>query len=75
MSEPKFKVGDIVKIANTNRGSTYSAGGYMIGQEFKVDRIERFTDIVYFPKSGSGAFEDELELPRISNWREKLGKL
>jgi len=72
LNEPKFKVGDLVKIVNTN-GSRSSAGGYDLGRTLKIYRIETMFGVVYFPEHGNGVLESEIDYVKI-NWRDRLGK-
>jgi len=68
----KFKVGDKVKIVRfRDSGALYSAGGYPMGYEFIVDYIAGEGGI-YYPKDKSGAFEDELDFARVTNWKSRL---
>jgi len=72
MSDPKFKVGDVLKVVRYHEGRSGSVprGNFIVK---KIDVYDDHIDeSVYFPDDNKqGAFEDQLEYEKIT-WREKL---
>ena len=68
---PKFKKGDRVVVVHTRDDG--SRGIYDFGFEFIIDYVETYNSgIICFPKNGNGCYEEEIELAKVKNWKERI---
>ena len=77
MVQPKFNVGDQVKVINARdycrdrEGDEFTVHTRNIAHGCGRDGG---TTYVYFAVKGSGVFEEDLDFVHITNWREKIDR-
>jgi hypothetical protein len=58
----KFKVGDLVRCVPKGTAGSGKGAGYIPGSEFVIDHISEQSDPIYWPKCGSGVYQEDIEL-------------
>jgi len=74
MTTAKFKVGDMVRVITNLH---YNQHEYEKGEEYKISNMWSCTEPKHFcyskSKCACGLFENDLELAKIINWKQRIG--